>query len=93
MKTTTIQSGSVAIDPRKIDTRDLVEAYYMLIACATLLRQSFGIVGLTNTLLESPLTESELESFANQFNLVHKTVNTVAHGLKVYIDGREEKAN
>lgn len=92
MKTTTKQSGSVSVDPRKMDTRDLVEGYYMLVACATLLRQAFGIVGLTNTLLESPLTESELKSFANQFDLVHKSVNTVAQGLKVYIDGRKEKA-
>lgn len=89
MKSTTKQSGIVSVDPRKMDTRDLVEAYYMLVACATLLRQSFGIVGLTNTLLESPLTESELKSFANQFDLVHKSVNTVAQGLKAYIDGRK----
>lgn len=93
MKSSIKQSGSVVVDPRKMDTRDLIEGYYMLIACATLLRQAFGIVSLTNTLLESPLAENELKSFANQFDLVHKSVNTVAQGLKVYIDGRKEKAN
>lgn len=89
MKTTVNSSGSVSLDPTKIAKRDLVEAYYMLISSATLLRQSFGIVSLTNSLLDGSLTDSELKSFANQFDLVHKTLNSFASGLKVYIDHKD----
>lgn len=93
MKTnsTSKQTGSVALDPRKMDTRDLVEGYYMLVAAATLLRQAFSIVAVTNSLLDEPLKDSDLKSFGNQFDIVHKTINTVAAGLKVYIDGRPKE--
>lgn len=84
-------SGTVSLDPSKMDTRDLIEGYYMLISAACLLRQSFGIISMTNSLLESSLTQSELKSFANQFDIVHKTINVVSAGLKGYIDGRKTK--
>lgn len=93
MKTNFKHTGSVPFDPSKMDTRDLVDGYYMLIAGCTLLRQDFGIVAMTNSLLKDPLSESELKSFANQFDIVHKTLNTFASGLKVYIDGRQKKGN
>lgn len=93
MKTSSKQNGSVALDPTKMDTRDLVEGYYMLIAGCTLLRQDFGIVAMTNSLLKDSLSESELKSFANQFDIVHKTLNTFASGLKDYIDGRKQGSN
>lgn len=93
MKTTSTskQTGSVAMDPRKMDTRDLFEGYYMLVAAATLLRQAFSIVAVTNSLLDDPLKESDLRSFGNQFDIVHKTINSVAAGLKVYLDGRSKE--
>lgn len=84
-------SGNVALDPSKMDTRDFVEGYYMLISAACLLRQSFGIISMTNSLLESPLSESDLKSFANQFDIVHKTINVVSAGLQKYINGRKTK--
>lgn len=93
MKTSSKQQGSVSLDPSKMDTRDLVEGFYMLLAGCTLLRQDFGIVSMTNTLLKKPLSDSELKSFANQFDIVHKTLNTFASGLKDYIDGRKESSN
>lgn len=82
------QSGSLSVDPSKMDSRDLAEGYYMLISAACLLRQSFGIVAMTNSLLKSPLSESDLKSFANQFDVVHKTLNSVSAGLKDYLDKR-----
>lgn len=85
------QSGNLSLDPSKMDTRDLVEGYYMLLSAACLLRQSFGIISMTNSLLESPLSESELKSFANQFDIVHKTINVVGAGLQKYINERKSK--
>ena len=42
MKTTSKSSGSVSIDPRKMDLRDLQEGACMLYSAMTLLRQSFA---------------------------------------------------
>lgn len=83
-KSTSISSGNVAVDPSKMSYSDLVEGAYMLQAAGTLLRQAFGIVSLTNSLQENPLSDSELKSFASCFDTVHKIVNTIGKALFDY---------
>lgn len=78
--------GAAPIDPHQMDKRDLFEGFCMLSACATLLRQAFGIIAMTNTLCEKPLTDKELKDFASQFDSVHRVVNVMATGLKKYVD-------
>lgn len=86
-------TGSVALDPSKMDIRDLVEGVHMIDATCTLLRQSFGIVSLTNSLSESPMSDSELKSFANQFDLVHKTLSVMRNSLAAYVSKRPDYAS
>lgn len=90
MKTTNKQVGSAELDPRKMETSDLLEAAYMLQASATLLRQSFGIVSMTNTLLDSPLEDKDLKEFAKHWDTVHKTIGVFVKGLQEYIKTRKD---
>lgn len=87
-KITAKSQGAVPIDPSKMETRDLLEGAYMLQASATLLRQAFGIVSMTNTLLDKPLSDKDLQEFAKNFDLVHKTIGVFVSGLKDYIEKR-----
>lgn len=82
-------TGAVEVDPSNMETSDLLEGAYMLQAAATLLRQSFGIVSMTNSLLGKPLSDKDLKEFASNFDLVHKTLGVFVKGLKDYIESRE----
>lgn len=86
-------TGSAEVDPKKMDTSDLLEAAYMLQASATLLRQSFGIVSMTNTLLDSPLEDRDLKEFAKHWDVVHKTLGVFVKGLKDYLNTRSKDVN
>lgn len=88
-----LSSGSLAVDPTKMDDRDLCEGAYMLQATGTLLRQAFGIVSLTNTLQKNPMSDSELKSFAQNFDVVHKTVNVMGAALMEYVKSRKHGAS
>lgn len=90
-RTKIASSGSLAIDPTKLDSRDLFEGAAMLQASATLLRQSFGIVSMTNSLLDKPFSEDDLKSMAARFDAIHKLLNTCAVGIKSFIDSRYGK--
>lgn len=85
-KSTNVSNGSVPIDPKKLDKRDLFEGCCMLAATATLLRQSFGIIAMANSLCDKPLSDKELKDFAAQFDAVHRVVNVMSTGIKKYID-------
>ena len=80
------QEGNISLDPKQISKFDLTEAYYMLLSSSTLLRQAFGIVNMLNSLLDTPFNTDELKAFGKSFDLVHKTHEACAHGLKSYID-------
>lgn len=88
-RTQKVSSGNLAIDPSKLDSRDLFEGAAMLQASATLLRQSFGIVSMANTLLDKPLSETDLKDMATNFDTIHKLLNATAFGIKTYIDRRD----
>lgn len=93
LEKTNKQSGSINLDPTKMSFTDLVEGAYMLQATGTLLRQAFGIISLTNSLQENPMSDSELKSFAQSFDLVHKTCNTFGVALRDYANKQKEKGN
>lgn len=76
--------GSIALDPKKMSSSDIIEGAYMLQATGTLLRQSFGIVCMTNSLQENPMSDSELKAFGQNFDMVHKTVNVMGKALFEY---------
>lgn len=90
MKKTSLhqRSGNVSLDPSKMDDRDLIEGAYMLQATGTLLRQAFGIISLTNSLHDNPMSDSELKSFAQSFDLVHKTCNSFGAALRDFVSKR-----
>lgn len=60
----------------------------MLQATGTLLRQAFGIICLTNSLQSNPMSDSELKSFAQSFDLVHKTCNSFGAALREFVSNR-----
>ena len=91
MKTIEKSSGTVKIDPRKMDPSDIQEAANMLHACSTLLRQSFGIVCMFNDIQDNPMSESELKSFAQNFDVVHKTCNVFSAALFAFAKKQSEK--
>lgn len=93
MKATDKTIGTAEVDPKKMDSSDLLEAAYMLQASATLLRQSFGIVSMTNTLLDSPLDDKDMKEFAKHWDVVHKTIGVFVKGLKDYLETRSKDAN
>lgn len=93
MKTTAKQSGSVSIDPKKMDIRDLQEGACMLYSAMTLLRQSFGIVSMVNELLDKPFTQDELKSFGKSFDIVHSSLGSCYKGLSDYVRSKQGNAN
>lgn len=72
------------VNPSQLSSQDVVESGYMLESAATLMRQSFGIVCMFNDLSPEPMSESELKSFAQNFDIVHKTCRTFARALFDY---------
>lgn len=77
--------ASGPVDPASLDRTDLAEASYMAEASATLLRQSFGIVVMFNSLQEHPMSDDELKNFAKEFDLVHNTVRSIAAGIRKFV--------
>lgn len=84
------RSGNVSLDPSKMDDRDLIEGAYMLQAAGTLLRQAFGIISLTNSLQDNPMSDSELKSFAQSFDIVHRTCNSFGEALRSFVNNRRK---
>lgn len=76
--------GSISLDPSKMSYSDIIEGAYMLQATGTLLRQAFGIVCMTNSLQDNPMSDAELKAFGQNFDLVHKTVNVMGKALFEY---------
>ena len=93
MKTTSKSSGSVSIDPRKMDLRDLQEGACMLYSAMTLLRQSFGIVSMVNDLLDKPFSQDELKSFGKSFDIVHSSLGASYKGLSDYVKSKQRSSN
>lgn len=69
------------LDKSKLSSGDVLESGYMLQACATLMRQSFGIVCMFNDLAPDSMSESELKTFAQHFDVVHKVCRTYSQAL------------
>lgn len=69
------------VDKSRLSSGDVIEAGYMLEACATTMRQSFGVISMFNDLSPNPMSESELKTFAQHFDVVHKTCRTYARAL------------
>lgn len=70
-----------ALDKSKLSSGDVLESGYMLEACATLMRQSFGIVCMFNDLAPDAMSDSELKTFAQHFDIVHKACRVYAKAL------------
>jgi len=92
MKTTTKQSGSIKLNPKQMDIRDLQEGACMLYSAMTLLRQSFGIISMVNELLDKPFTEDELKSFGKSFDIVHSSLGSCYKGLSDYARSKQASA-
>lgn len=75
---------SITTNSPELSPGDLRESGAMLYSTATLLRQAFGIVCMFNDLTPSPMSESELKTFAQHFDVVHKTCGTFSRSLFDY---------
>lgn len=83
--------NKVSVDLSQMSSGDLIESSYMLQASATLLRQSFGIVMMSNDLLDDKLSQEDLKTFAKNFDNVHEVCRGFSHKLGLLANDRRKE--